>query len=74
MRAAPSHAPESCDWINALSGYVFSFLSDQINAAAADGRLEAAINEKLNSKPLPEVFVSPATVHGMKTKHGTEGR
>jgi len=62
MRLAPQHASESCDWINALSGYVFTFLAEQINAAAADGRLEASINEKLNSKKLPEVFCAPIVV------------
>ena len=52
---------ETCLWLNSLAGYCFAFLSEKLNAAAADGRLEAHINGTLRKKKFPDFVVSGAT-------------
>lgn len=52
---------ETCLWVNSLAGYWFAFLSEKLNAAAADGRLEAHFNGILHKKKFPDFVVSGAT-------------
>lgn len=53
---------ESCAWINSIAAYAFTFLSEKINAAAADGRLEAFINSRLARKRMPDFVCAPVVV------------
>lgn len=56
---------ETCVWINSIAQYAFAHVSERLNAAAADGRLEAAINQRLAKKKFPD-FVVRIT----RCKHG----
>lgn len=53
---------ETCLWVNSISGYVFTFLSEKLNAAAADGRLESHINGTLQKKKFPDFVCAPVVV------------
>ena len=53
----PMQQAETCVWINSLAQYAFNHVAERLNAAAADGRLEAAINQRLAKKKFPDFVV-----------------